>query len=103
VIGEIGLSIVTDDADQAQCYELVMAYLDDQGWDRTERDSMWIWPLSPAPAQLVRDVTRYGADGSVLNHVKANYTLCRRDGVWKLVLSFPLLEEGFDVPVVRIA
>ena len=32
VSGEIGLSIVNDDADQQQWYEFVMAYLDDQGW-----------------------------------------------------------------------
>lgn len=100
VIGEIGLSIVTDDADQEQWYELVMAYLDDQGWDRTEIDKIWIWPLSPALAQLVADITRIKADGSVLQHVRANYTLCRREGVWKVVLSFPLLEEGFEVPLL---
>jgi hypothetical protein len=100
VIGDVGLSIVTGDVEQEQWYELVMAYLDDQGWDRTEIDKMWVWPLSPTLAQLVADVTRYKADGSVLNHVRANYTLCRRQGVWKMVLSFPLLEQGFDVPTV---
>jgi hypothetical protein len=100
VIGEIGLSIVAVDADQEQWYEFVMAYLDDQGWDRTKIDKLWIWPLSAALAQLVADVTRYRADGSVLEHVRANYTLCRRDGVWKVVLSFPLLEEGFNVPLL---
>jgi hypothetical protein len=103
VIGEIGLSIVTDDSDQQQWYEFVMAYLDDQGWGHTEIDELWIWPLSRSVAQLVAHVTRYGADGSVLNHARANYTLCRRDGSWKVVLSFPLLEEGFDLPVLPFA
>ena len=103
VIGEIGLSVVTDDADQEQWYEFVMAALDDQGWDRTEIEKVWIWPLSPTLAQLVADVTRCKADGSVLNKARANYTLCRRNGVWKVVLTFPLLEEGFNVPVLSIS
>ena len=103
VIGEIGLSVVTDDSDQAQWYEFVMAALDDQGWDRTEIERVWIWPFSATLAQLVADVTRYAADGSVLNHARANYTLCRREGVWKVVLTFPLMEEGFNVPVMPIS
>jgi hypothetical protein len=40
VIGEIGLAVVNDDAAQQQWYELVMAYLDDQGWSRTEVDDV---------------------------------------------------------------
>ena len=103
VIGDVGLSVVADDAEQQQWYEFVMAVLDDQGWDHTEIDNIWVWPLSPALAQLVAEITRYRADGSVLNHARANYTLCRREGVWKVVLSFPLLEEGFNVPILPIA
>ena len=103
VIGDIGLSIVTDDADQQQWYDFVMAYLDDQGWGRTGIDELWIWPLSQSLAQLVAHVTRYRADGSVLHQARANYTLCRRDGSWKVVLSFPLLEDGFNVPVLPAA
>lgn len=103
VIGESGLSIVADEADQQNWYEFVMAYLDDQGWDRTEIDQMWIWPLSPTLAQLVSGVTRYRTDGSVLQQVRANYTLRRRDGSWKVVLSFPLLEDDFDMPVLPAA
>lgn len=100
VIGEIGLSLVTDDADQQEWYEFVMAVLDDQGWSRTEIDDLWIWPLSDSVAQLVSHVTRYRSDGSVLNHARANYTLCRRDGSWRVVLSFPLLEDGFELPAL---
>jgi hypothetical protein len=36
VIGESGLSVVNGDADQQKWYEFVMAYLDGQGWGRTE-------------------------------------------------------------------
>lgn len=103
VIGETGLSIVNDDADQQQWYEFVMAYLDDQGWGRTEIDEVWIWPLSHTLAQLVANVTRYRRDGSVLQRLRANYTLRRRDGTWKVVLTFPVLEDGFDVPVLPTA
>lgn len=101
VIGDIGLSIVTNDADQQEWFDFVMAYLDDQGWSRTEIDDLWIWPLTESVAQLVSYITRYRADGSVLNRVRANYTFCRRDGSWKVVLSFPVLEDGFNVPVLQ--
>jgi ketosteroid isomerase-like protein len=100
VRGETGLSIVDDDEDQQQWYEFVMAYLDDRGWDRNEIDEMWVWPLSETLAQLVATSTRYRRDGSVLQQIRANYTLRRRDGTWKVVLSYPLLEDGFDVPVL---
>jgi hypothetical protein len=86
--------------DKQEWYEFVMAVLDDQGWGRTEINEVWIWPLSPTLAQLVAKVTRYTRDGSVLNQARANYTLRRRDGTWKVVLSFSLLEDGFDVPVL---
>jgi hypothetical protein len=103
LIGDVGLSIVADDADQQEWYELVMAHLDDQGWGRTEIDKVWIWPISHSVAQLIANITRYSVDGSVLNQVRANYTFCRRDGSWRVVLSLPLLEEGFTVPVLPAA
>jgi hypothetical protein len=98
VTGETGLSIVNDDTDQQGWYEFVMAYLDDQGWGRTEIDEMWVWPLSQTLAQLVAKVTRYSRDGSLLQNVRANYTLRRRDDTWKVVLSSSM-GEGFDLPV----
>jgi ketosteroid isomerase-like protein len=100
VAGETGMSIINDDADQQAWYEFVMAYLDDQGWDHNEVEEMWVWPLSATLAQLVATSTRYRKDGSVLQRVRANYTLRRRDGTWKVVLSFPVLEGDFDVPVL---
>jgi ketosteroid isomerase-like protein len=103
VIGEIGLSIVNDDADQQKWYEFVMAHLDDQAWGRTQIDELWIWPLSHTLAQLVANVTRYRKDGSILLKLRANYTLRRRDDTWKVVLSFAPLEDGFDVPVLPTA
>ena len=89
---------MSDDADQREWYEFVMAYLDEQGWDRTEIDLLQFWPLSPTLAQLVASLTRYKSDGSVLQRVRANYTLRRRDGNWKVILSIPLLDDGFDSP-----
>ena len=100
--GEGGLSMVNDDGDQQGWYEFVMTYLDDQGWARTEINELWIWPLSPTLAQLVAKVTRYKRDGSFLQQLRANYTLRRRDGTWKVVLS-STLEDGFDVPVLPAA
>lgn len=100
VTGDIGLSLVTDDAEQQELYEFVMAALDDLGWSRTEIDDLWIWPVSDSVAQVVSHITRYRADGSVLNHARANYTLSRRDGSWRVVLTFPLLEDEFELPLL---
>ena len=100
LIGEIGLSIVHDDGEQQQWYDFVMAYLDEQGWGRTEIDEMWVWPLSHSLAQL-------GAAGHAVQERwfrpesrPGELTLRRRDSSWKVVLSFPLLEDPFDVPGV---
>jgi hypothetical protein len=80
-----------------------MAHLDDQGWGHNEIDEMWVWPASETLAQLVATSTRYRRDGSVLQQIRANYTLRRRDDTWKVILSYPLLEDGFDLPVLETA
>jgi ketosteroid isomerase-like protein len=97
VMGEAGLSVISDDQAQRAWYELVMAYLDDQGWGRTELDDLRVIPLSPSLAQVISEVTRYKTDGSTLNHARANYTMRRTDDGWKVILTFPLLEDGFDI------
>ncbi len=96
VIGEMGLSVVDDDADQQAWYDLVFAHLDSLDWGRSEVDALQIVPLSPTLAQVVSDVTRYGRDGSQLSQARANYTMRRGDDGWKVILTFPLLEDGFS-------
>jgi ketosteroid isomerase-like protein len=102
VIGEVGLSIVNDDADQQAWYEFVMSYLDDQDWDHTEIDDLQVWPFSATVAQLIATVTRYKPDGSVLNRARANYTLRRQDDGWRVILTFPLLEDDFRGPTQTV-
>jgi ketosteroid isomerase-like protein len=97
VVGEAGLSLVNDDTDQNAWYEFVFAYLDSQQWARTELEDVKVVPLSPTLAHVVSEVTRYKIDGSPLNHARANYTMRRSDDGWKVILTFPLLEDGFDV------
>jgi hypothetical protein len=101
VSGEDGLTIVSDDADQRlQWSESRTAFLADIGCDRTGINDLQIWPLSPTLAQLVADVTRYKKDGSVLQRFRANYTLRRRDGRWKVIIIYPVLEEAFPGPTL---
>jgi hypothetical protein len=97
VRGEAGLSLVAEDEDQQAWYELVFAFLDSQGWGRTELDEVKVVPLSPTLAHVVSEVTRYRLDGSRLNQARANYTMRRCDDGWKVILTFPLLEDGFDI------
>jgi ketosteroid isomerase-like protein len=103
VAGEAGLLLVNDDADQNAWYEFVFAHLDSQEWARTELDDVRVVPLSPTLAHVVSEVTRYTLDGSQLNHARANYTMRRAADGWKVVLTFPLLEEGFDVTGPTVA
>ena len=101
VSGEHGLTIVGDDADQRLRWcESKTAFLDDIGCERTGINGLQIWPLSPTLAQLVADVTRYKKDGSVLQRFRANYTLRRRDGTWKVIIIYPVLEEAFPGPTL---
>jgi hypothetical protein len=97
VIGEMGLSVVDDDAGQQEWYDFVFAYLDSLGWGRTELDAIEVVLHSPTVAQVISDVSRYHQDGSLLNQARANYTMRRREDGWKVLLTFPLLEDGFDL------
>jgi ketosteroid isomerase-like protein len=97
VIGEMGLSIVNDDVGQQAWHDLVFDHLDGVGWGRTELDEITVVPLSPTLAQVVSKVTRYKVDGSQLNQARAHYTMRRGDDGWKVILTFPLLEDGFDI------
>ena len=58
---------------------------------------MHVVPLSPTLAEIVSDVTRYKVDGSPLNQARANYTMRRDDRGWRVILTFPVLEDGFDI------
>jgi hypothetical protein len=78
-----------------------MLALKSRGWVRSEIDSVKAWPLSHRLGMIVSDVTRYKANGSVLEALRACYTLCRDDAAWRIVMLVeikpPFLGPG-DLP-----
>jgi hypothetical protein len=63
-----------------------MSGIQARGWARSATDKTKVWPLAENLATLMADVTRYKKDGSILERLRAFYTL-RNDGKsWKIVL-----------------
>jgi hypothetical protein len=78
-----------------------MADLKERGWARSDIDQLRTWPLAEDLAMILADVTRYKVDGSVLERVRACYTVRRDTRNWKIVtlceIKPPFLGPG-DLP-----
>jgi ketosteroid isomerase-like protein len=85
VTGRHGLGLCTSEAEHQQKFGRIMAELRDRGWARSGVDQLKSWPMADELAMILADVTRYGADGSVLERVRACYTLRRDTSSWKIV------------------
>jgi hypothetical protein len=48
-------------------------------------DQLQVWPLTMGTALIVADVTRYKTDQSVLEKLRASYTLQKDNGTWKIL------------------
>jgi hypothetical protein len=59
--------------------------LKERGRIRSELDQLRIWRLAEDLAMLLGYVTRYKADGSVLERVRGWYTVRRDAKNWKIV------------------
>ncbi|MGA2412276.1 MAG: hypothetical protein ABSG46_18070 [Candidatus Binataceae bacterium] len=85
VTGAKGLGICKDESDHQRFYSNISINLKERGWARSVVDQFKAWPYSENLAMIMADVTRYRADNSVIEKVRATYTL-RRDGKnWKIV------------------
>ena len=62
-----------------------MAQLRERGWVRSGIDSLHAWALDENLGMIVSDVTRYKADNSVLEKLRACYTLRREGDGWKIL------------------
>lgn len=79
-------TVVADEAARQTFYTRMMSGIQSSGWARSDIDLMKAWPLGEKLAMLLSDVTRYKRDGSVLERLRACYTL-RSDGkAWKIVV-----------------
>ncbi len=85
VSGERPAAVVADEAAREKFYTQTMIGIRNRGWARSGIDLMKAWPLAEKLATLLADVTRYRSDDSVIERLRACYTL-RNDGkAWRIV------------------
>jgi hypothetical protein len=101
ITGRHGLRQSTTESEHQRSFAKIMAGLKERGWARSEVNQLKAWALAEDLAMILADVTRYKADGSLLERVRACYTV-RRDGKnWKIVtlseVQPPFLGPG-DLP-----
>jgi NTF2-like protein (DUF6841) len=99
--GEHGATVCADEAAQQRFYTQTMIAIQERGWARSAIDRVKSWPLAANLATLMADVTRYKKDGSILERLRAFYTL-RNDGKsWKIVtvsMAHPPFTGPGDIP-----
>jgi hypothetical protein len=85
VTGEKGLAVCKDETGHQRFYTTISIGLKERGWARSGIDQVKVWPYAENLAMIMADVTRYRADNSAIEKVRATYTV-RRDGKnWKIV------------------
>jgi ketosteroid isomerase-like protein len=85
ITGRHGVSQCVSQGDHQRSFAKIMADLKERGWVRSDVDQLKTWPLAEDLAMILADVTRYKADGSVLERVRACYTLRREAKDWKIL------------------
>ena len=99
--GEHGATVFADEAAQQRFYTQTMIGVQGRGWGRSAVDQIKVWPHAKNLATLMADVTRYKKDGSILERLRAFYTM-RNDGkAWKIVtvsMATPPFSGPGDIP-----
>jgi ketosteroid isomerase-like protein len=85
ITGRHGLSQCANEGDHQRSFGKIMADLKERGWVRSGVDQFKAWPLAEDLAMILADVTRYKADGSTMERVRACYTVRRDVKGWKIV------------------
>ncbi len=95
--GEHGASVFADETARQRFYTQIMSAIHKSGWVRSGIDHVKIWPHAENLATLMADVTRYKKDGSILERLRAFYTL-RNDGkAWK-IMTMAMANAPFTGP-----
>ena len=100
LLGEQGMIVTLTVADHERAYQRVMTDLHKRGWGRSVTDQLQVWPLTKETALIVADVTRYQKDQSVLEKLRASYTLQKENGSWK-ILTVTEVKPPFSGPGER--
>jgi hypothetical protein len=80
-----GLVQWATESDLQHLFRKSLADLIGRGWTRSEIVQLKIWPMAEDLAMVLADGTRYKADGSMLEPVRACYTIRRDAKNWKIV------------------
>ncbi len=85
ISGRHGLNQCATEGDHQRSFGKIMADLKERGWVRSNIDQLKVWAMAEDLAMILADVTRRKADGSVLERVRACYTVRRDAKGWKIV------------------
>jgi hypothetical protein len=99
VSGDRGLVTVTNDANYRNQFRTqIMKDFKARGWVRTEIDRVKIWPMAENLGLIVSDVTRRKADNSIMDQLRAIYTVRRAGSSWQFItvggITPPFLGPG---------
>jgi ketosteroid isomerase-like protein len=96
-----GLNLCVTESDLQHLLRRYLGDLKEHGWTHSEVGQIKIWPMADDLAMVLADGTRYKVDGSVLEPVRACYTVRRDPKNWKIVtvseVAPPFLGPG-DLP-----
>ena len=85
ITGRHGLSQCATDGDHQRGFGKIMSDLKERGWARSVVDRFNGWAMAEDLAMILADVTRYKADGAILEKVRACYTVRRDAKGWKII------------------
>ena len=85
ITGRYGLSQCATESDHQRSFAKIMADLKERGWVRSAINQLKAWALAEDLAMILANVTRHKADGSILEWVRACYTVRRDTKGWKIV------------------
>lgn len=98
ISGERGLTPVASREDNQDGFRRAMESLKQRGWARSRIDRIRAWAMGENLGMVVSDVTRYTANESVLESLRACYMIRRDGGSWKIVtiseVKAPFLGPG---------
>jgi hypothetical protein len=85
ISGRHGLNQCATEGDHQRSFGKIMADLKERRWVRSSVDQLKTWALAEDLGMILADVTRHKADGSVLERVRACYTVQRDAKGWKIL------------------
>jgi hypothetical protein len=101
ITGSRGLGQCATESEHQRGFGKIMADLKGRGWARSGIDHLTAWALAEDLGMILADVTRHKGDGSILERVRACYTVRRDAKGWKIVtlseVKPPFLGPG-DLP-----